>query len=309
MNYRMKLSKISYLKSFSLFSKSSVKKFQSLIILTSTPLLWTIPSLAETTSTQQIAQVVSTGSIKRPNLAPGSQGESVSELQAALKLLGFYNGAVDGIYSDVTAVAVSNFKQAAGLKGDNIVDAATWQRLFPGETVVVNANSGLTSSTPFPTPTQANTNQQSRNPQPVAKPVASNPNKTPQPMETVRTVTTNRTQKKTGSSQNSGSNRSRQTTPTSTSTNRTPKTTFPQKPGIQYTMGGMPILRIGMRGSEVTQAQEHLKRLGYLEASPDGDFGAETEVAVKALQKRFGLEPDGVVGGETWDLLTRRRNR
>jgi peptidoglycan hydrolase-like protein with peptidoglycan-binding domain len=311
MNYRMKLSKISYLKLFSLFSKSSVKKFQSLIILTSTPLLWTLPSVAETTSTQQIAQVVSTGSIKRPNLAPGSQGESVSELQAALKLLGFYNGAVDGIYSDVTAAAVSNFKQAAGLNADNIVDAATWQRLFPGETVVVSGNSGLTSSTPFPTPTQANTNQQSRNPKPVAKPVASNQNKTPQPMETVRTVTTNRTQKKTASIQNSGSNRSRQTTSTSTSTstNRTPKTNFPQKAGIQYTVAGMPILRIGMRGSEVTQAQEHLKRLGYLEASPDGDFGAETEVAVKALQKRFGLEADGIVGGETWDLLTRRRNR
>jgi peptidoglycan hydrolase-like protein with peptidoglycan-binding domain len=305
MNYRIKLGKISHLKSFRLLQKSSVKKFQSLIILTSTPLLFAIPSVAETTSTQQIAQVVSTGSIKRPNLAPGSQGESVSELQAALKLLGFYNGAVDGIYSDGTAAAVSKFKQAAGLKVDNTVDAATWQRLFPGETVVVSGNSGLTSPTPFPIPTQGNTNQQSINTQPVAKPVTSNQNKTPQPMETVRAVTTNRTQKKTGSAQNSTSNRSRQTT--STSTNRTPKTTFPQKPGIQYTVGGMPILRVGMRGSEVAQAQQHLKRLGYLENSPDGDFGAETEVAVKALQKRFGLEADGIVGGETWDLLTRRR--
>ncbi|AFZ03341.1 Peptidoglycan-binding domain 1 protein [Calothrix sp. PCC 6303] len=305
MNYKIKSGKISYLKSFSLLPKSSVRKFQSLIILTSTPLLLATPSVAETTSTQQIAQVISTGSIKRPNLAPGSQGESVSELQAALKFLGFYDGAVDGIYSDATAAGVSKFKQAAGLKVDNTVDAATWQRLFPGEATIVNANSGLTSPTPFPSPTQTTRNQQSRNSEVAVKPVTSNQKKTPQPMETVRPVTTNRNQQKTGSAQNSTSNRSRQTA--SSSTNRTSKTTFTPKPGIQYTVGGMPILRIGMRGSEVTQAQQHLKRLGYLAANPDGDFGTETEVAVKALQKRFGLEADGIVGGETWELLTRRR--
>jgi peptidoglycan hydrolase-like protein with peptidoglycan-binding domain len=104
------------LTNISRFSQNYARKFQSLIILTSTPLLLILPSVAETIPTQQIAQVVSIGSIKRPNLATGSQGESVSELQAALKLLGFYNGAVDGIYSDVTAAAVSKFKQAAGLK-------------------------------------------------------------------------------------------------------------------------------------------------------------------------------------------------
>jgi peptidoglycan hydrolase-like protein with peptidoglycan-binding domain len=316
MKYQINFGKISQLKPFNLLSKSYVNKLQSLVILTSTPLVLAMPSVAQTISTQQIAQIVSNASIKRPNLAPGSQGESVSELQAALKLLGFYNGAVDGIYSDVTSAAVSKFKQAAGLKADNTVDAATWQRLFPSETETANSNSGLTSTNPFPIPTQTTTTPQSKNPQSTTKPITSNQNKTPQPIETVRTVTTNRTQQKTSSSQNPTQNRSRQTTSTSTnrsrqttstSTNRTPQTTFTQKPGIQYTSAGMPILRIGMRGSEVTQAQQHLKRLGYLASNPDGDFGTETEVAVKALQKRFGLEPDGVVGGETWELLTRRR--
>jgi peptidoglycan hydrolase-like protein with peptidoglycan-binding domain len=295
MNSKTKLGKIN------LFSQNYVRKFQSLIILTSTPLLWTLPSVAETIPTQQIAQVVSTGSIKRPNLATGSQGEAVSELQAALKLLGFYKGAVDGNYSDVTAAAVSQFRQAAGLKPGTTVDAATWERLFPGEVVASSSNSQLptTLPTPFPTPTQTTTNQQNRSSQVATKPVVLSQKKTPQPLETVRAVSSNRNQQKTGSTQ------TRQTT--STSSNRNPKTTSPQKPGIQYTVGGMPILRVGMRGAEVTEAQQHLKRLGYLENSPDGDFGVATESAVKAMQKRFGLEADGIVGGETWDLLTRRR--
>jgi peptidoglycan hydrolase-like protein with peptidoglycan-binding domain len=37
--------------------------------------------------------------------------------------------------------------------------------------------------------------------------------------------------------------------------------------------------------------------------SPDGEFGAETESAVRRLQARHGLNVDGVVGAETWALL------
>lgn len=58
-----------------------------------------------------------------------------------------------------------------------------------------------------------------------------------------------------------------------------------------------------MQGEEVAYVQGRLRRLGYLKSQPDGDFGAETLAAVQALQKRFGLESDGVVGGATWDIL------
>ena len=71
----------------------------------------------------------------------------------------------------------------------------------------------------------------------------------------------------------------------------------------------MPILHVGMRGSEVVKLQERLKRLGFLSGDADGDFGASTEAAVKAAQQRYGLEADGVAGGATWDVLMRRRNQ
>jgi murein L,D-transpeptidase YcbB/YkuD len=40
-----------------------------------------------------------------------------------------------------------------------------------------------------------------------------------------------------------------------------------------------------------------------LGVTSDGDFGPKTETAVKAFQKRSGLEPDGVVGPLTWAAL------
>lgn len=67
----------------------------------------------------------------------------------------------------------------------------------------------------------------------------------------------------------------------------------------------LPILRIGMQGSAVTGLQERLKALGFLKGASDGVFGSETQAAVKAAQKKFSLEPDGVVGTGTWLALLR----
>jgi peptidoglycan hydrolase-like protein with peptidoglycan-binding domain len=46
-------------------------------------------------------------------------------------LLGFYADTVDGIFSQSTARAVSQFQEAAGLAADGIVGQDTWNRLFP----------------------------------------------------------------------------------------------------------------------------------------------------------------------------------
>ena len=114
-----------------------------LIISSITPMIFVVSPA----NSQTIAQVIVGRSISRPNLKIGSQGESVSELQAALKLLGFYTGKVDGKYSNSTASAVSKFKQAAGLKPDGIVDKNTWQKLFPGQQVQVSNQQTSTQQT------------------------------------------------------------------------------------------------------------------------------------------------------------------
>ncbi|MEG4516991.1 MULTISPECIES: peptidoglycan-binding protein [unclassified Microcoleus] len=103
-----------------------------------------LPTSEQSNSNSPIAQ---TGAIVRPTLKLGSRGSEVSELQAALKLLGFYADTVDGIFSQSTARAVSQFQEAAGLPPDAIVGQDTWNRLFPAASAIENpiANAPVTA--------------------------------------------------------------------------------------------------------------------------------------------------------------------
>ncbi|PSB03671.1 peptidoglycan-binding domain-containing protein [Merismopedia glauca] len=179
----------------------------------------------------------SSGAISRPTLKLGSKGTAVSELQAALKLLGYYDGEVDGIYGKTTAQSVSKFQQAAGLTPDGIAGESTWKRLFPATPTV---------STPKPTP-------------------SSTPKPTPSPTPTPE-----------------------------------PQVEATSAPTID-----LPTLRLGMRGAAVSGLQQRLKALGFFSAKIDGVFGSKTEIAVKAVQKKFKIKPDGIVGKSTWEAILR----
>ncbi len=68
---------------------------------------------------------------------------------------------------------------------------------------------------------------------------------------------------------------------------------------------GSRLLKKGMTGSDVKMLQELLLQLGYAlpKYGADGDFGAETEAAVKEFQKAVGLEHDGEYGELTHAAL------
>ena len=61
----------------------------------------------------------------------------------------------------------------------------------------------------------------------------------------------------------------------------------------------------GNKGEYVAVLQQKLIFNGYSlpHYGIDGDFGSETEKAVKAFQKDHGLTADGVVGKKTWEAL------
>ena len=120
-----------------------------------------IPTPEQINSNSPIAQ---TGAIVRPAIKLGSRGSSVSELQAALKLLGFYSEAVDGIFSQSTARAVSKFQETAGIAPDGIVGQETWNRLFP-------ASPGAIESPIANTPTTPENSEANPQPQPTNFPV------------------------------------------------------------------------------------------------------------------------------------------
>ncbi|MFM7365790.1 MAG: peptidoglycan-binding domain-containing protein [Cuspidothrix sp.] len=235
----------------------------SLLLLATTPVFistWAITSGATPTEVK----------INRPTLNLGSKGERVTELQAALKLLGFYGGTVDGTYQESTAFAVSQFQQAAGLKPNGTVDNITWQKLFPTPSTINSSPSNTVSTfNTVPTSEKKNPGVSGSVPKPT-KP------------------TNSKNQPNTGI----------QPTPVNQ-----------QIPGIRYTPEGWPILERGMSGPEVIKLQKQLQNLGFLTGKIDGDFGKSTEIAVKDAQVRYGLKPDGIVGRSTWKAFVKRTSK
>lgn len=187
-----------------------------------------------------IAQSIPPVQAERPVLKLGSQGSAVSELQAVLRLLGYYSGRVDGFYQESTASAVAQFQQAAGLNADGIVGSDTWNRLFPSA-----------ASPPISEPTSSQT------------PASSFP--VPSSLQTI----------------------------------------IPNRDRTSNNDATLPILRYGMQGPVVVQLQKRLKALGFFPGLVDGIFGNDTQTAVKAAQQSFTLQPDGIVGPDTWKALLR----
>lgn len=63
------------------------------------------------------------------------------------------------------------------------------------------------------------------------------------------------------------------------------------------------ILRWGVKGEDVKALQKKLNASGLNAGAVDGDFGEQTEGAVKAYQLRRGLLVDGEVGAITWQSM------
>ena len=80
--------------------------------------------------------------------------------------------------------------------------------------------------------------------------------------------------------------------------------TKPDTPTSEYTLGTRTLKR-GSKGADVKALQEFLLQLGYSlpRYGADGDFGGETETAIKRFQARAGLTQDGVYGSDTHKAL------
>jgi N-acetylmuramoyl-L-alanine amidase len=82
-------------------------------------------------------------------LRKGATGGEVKELQRRLKMWGYYNGEVDGIYGSATVEAVKYFQRKNGLTVDGIAGKATFAALGMNDSVRVlenNSNYGTTTS-------------------------------------------------------------------------------------------------------------------------------------------------------------------
>ncbi|MBA5726957.1 peptidoglycan-binding protein [Bombella mellum] len=76
------------------------------------------------------------------------------------------------------------------------------------------------------------------------------------------------------------------------------------KPGMADPLAPTPTLRQGSHGSQVSQVQNELRDLGYMDKdsrplTTDGKFGPSTKQAVETFQTASGLKADGVIGPTT----------
>lgn len=78
--------------------------------------------------------------------------------------------------------------------------------------------------------------------------------------------------------------------------------TFSALDGARWNLGDRLLVHTPghlMRGDDVTALQERLNTLGFTAGRVDGRFGPDTERAVRAFQRAYGLPDDGTVGPAT----------
>lgn len=254
---------------------------------------------------------------KNPNtLQSGDSGSKVTQLQNALKLLGFYTGGVDGKFGSGTKKAVMQFQRANGLTADGLAGTKTQTLLYAqvnngisgGSSSSGSSSSGTSSGTSGFTRTlrKGYTGADVIAVQQKLKELGFYSGSVDGVYGTGSIAAVKKFQQQngltadglvgsrtyaalmsasTGSSSNSGSDNS------SSSSDSTS--------GQDYAEG---TLSYGSSGTEVKKMQQALKALGY-NVSADGSYGALTQMAVTQFQKRNGLTADGVAGSATLKLL------
>jgi len=71
----------------------------------------------------------------------------------------------------------------------------------------------------------------------------------------------------------------------------------------QTVVKNLPVLKRGSRGEYVKAWQNFLNLNGYPCGLADGIFGKATESAVRDFQRSRGLDPDGIIGKDTWKAI------
>ena len=213
------------------------------------------------------------------SLRKGATGSAVKDLQTKLKKLGFYNAYVDGSYGDTTVAAVKAFQKKYNLTADGVAGSETLKKL---DSAYKNADSdkddgslrkGATGSAVKDLQTKLKKlgfynayvdGSYGDTTVAAVKAFQKKYNLTADGVagsETLKKLDT--AYKNADSDKDDGS------------------------------------LRKGVTGTAVKTLQTNLKKLGFYTAYVDGSFGATTESAVKAFQKKYGLTADGVAGSAT----------
>ena len=217
------------------------------------------------------------------SLRKGATGSAVKDLQTKLKKLGFYNASIDGDYGDTTVAAVKAFQKKYNLTADGVAGSETLKKL---DTAYKNA--GSNTSTDDDSLRKGATGSAVKDLQTKLKKLGFYNASIDGDYGDTTVAAVKAFQKKYNLTADgvAGSETLK-------------KLDTAYKNAGSNTSTDDDSLRKGATGTAVKTLQTNLKKLGFYTAYVDGSFGATTESAVKAFQKKYGLTADGVAGSAT----------
>ena len=215
------------------------------------------------------------------SLRKGATGSAVKDLQTKLKKLGFYNAYVDGSYGDTTVAAVKAFQKKYNLTADGVAGSETLKKL---DSAYKNADSDKDDDSLR----MGDSGSAVKNLQTKLKKLGYYDGTVDSTFGSGTYAAVKAFQKKYNLTADgvAGSETLK-------------KLDTAYKNADSNTSTDDDSLRKGATGTAVKTLQTNLKKLGFYTAYVDGSFGATTESAVKAFQKKYGLTADGVAGSAT----------
>ena len=225
----------------------------------------------------------SSSSSSTTRLEKGSTGSDVKDLQTKLKKLGYYDAYVDGDYGDTTVAAVKAFQKKYNLTADGIAGKETLKKL---DSVYKNADSDKDDDSLR----MGDSGSAVKDLQTKLKKLGYYDGTVDSTFGSGTYAAVRAFQKKYNLTADgvAGSE-------TLKKLDSAYKNADSDKDDDS--------LRKGATGSAVKNLQTKLKKLGFYNASIDGDYGDTTVAAVKAFQKKYNLTADGVAGSETLKKL------
>ena len=225
----------------------------------------------------------SSSSSSATRLEKGSTGSDVKDLQTKLKKLGYYDAYVDGDYGDTTVAAVKAFQKKYNLTADGIAGKETLKKL---DSVYKNEDSDKDDDSLR----MGDSGSAVKDLQTKLKKLGYYDGTVDSTFGSGTYAAVRAFQKKYNLTADgvAGSETLK-------------KLDSAYKNADSDKDDGS--LRKGATGSAVKNLQTKLKKLGFYNASIDGDYGDTTVAAVKAFQKKYNLTADGVAGSETLKKL------
>lgn len=95
-----------------------------------------------TGSVTMLAGAGTAAAVTHPTLRVGSHGSQVVALQRRLASLGYWLGAADGQFGDLTRQSVMAIQKVARIGRDGVCGPATWSKVDAGKRPVVRSGSG-----------------------------------------------------------------------------------------------------------------------------------------------------------------------